>query len=101
MIIDFLEPAESEFIDAIAYYNTQSENLGFEYAEEVKKTIVRILQYPSAWTPLSKRTRRCRTNRFPYGVVYQIRGETLLIVAVMNLHQEPQRWMTRLPKGKL
>ena len=28
MGIDFLAPAEAEFVDAIAYYNTQSEGLG-------------------------------------------------------------------------
>ena len=67
MTAHFLDPADAEFVDAIAYYNLQSEGLGYEFAAEVKRTIGRILQYPEAWTPLSKRTRRCRTNRFPYG----------------------------------
>ena len=63
--IKFLAPAEAEFLDAISYYNMQSEGLGYEFAAEVKKTIERIIQYPEAWAKLSKRTRRCRTNRFP------------------------------------
>ena len=70
MKIDFLSPATAEFKDAIAHYNLQSEGLGFEFAAEVKRTLERIVQYPEAWSPLSKRTRRCRTNRFPYGVIY-------------------------------
>ncbi len=79
----------------------QSEGLGYEFAAEVKKTIERIIQYPEAWTKLSKRTRRCRTNRFPYGVIYQIREETLLIVAVMHLGREPQIWKSRLRNNEL
>ena len=79
-----------ELIDASSYYNIQSEGLGFEFAAEVKKTIERIIQHPEAWTKLSKRTRRCRTNRFPYGVIYQIKEETILIVAVMHLSRDPQ-----------
>ena len=82
MKIDFLAPAKAEFKDAIAHYNLQSEGLGFEFAAEVKRTLERIFQYPEAWPPLSKRTRRCRTNRVPYGVIYQIRGETILVVAI-------------------
>lgn len=96
MKIDFLASATAEFKDAIAHYNLQSEGLGFEFAAEVKRTLERIVQYPEAWSPLSKRTRRCRTNRFPYGVIYQIRGEITLVVAIMHLSRDPRMWEYRL-----
>jgi plasmid stabilization system protein ParE len=97
MLVRFLTPAQAELTEAVAYYESQKQGLGSEFAEEVKRTIQRILQYPEAWSPISKRTRRCRTNRFPYGVIYQVRGEVLLIVAIMHLHREPRTWRRRLP----
>ena len=97
MVVKFLAPAQAELMEAVAYYESQKQGLGSQFAEEVKRTIQRILQYPEAWTPISKRTRRCRTHRFPYGVIYQVRGEVLLIVAVMHLHREPRTWKHRLP----
>ncbi|MBC8526400.1 MAG: type II toxin-antitoxin system RelE/ParE family toxin [Candidatus Cloacimonetes bacterium] len=100
MKIDFLDVAEDEFIDTIAYYNQQSEGLGYEFAAEVKRTISRIVKYPKAWPPLSKRTRRCRTNRFPYGVIYQVRDEKILIIGIMHLHKDPQRWKDRIQSLK-
>ena len=100
MEIVFLAPAQAEFTDAISYYNMQSEGLGYEFAAEVRRTIERIIQYPEAWFKLSKRTHRCRTNRFPYGVIYQVRAETLLIVAVMHLSREPQTWKSRLTNNE-
>jgi len=65
----FLEPARAEFLAAIAFYNDRRTGLGFEFADEVQKAIGRILQYPEAWAPISKRVRRCRVRRFPFGVL--------------------------------
>lgn len=96
MKVEFLEVAENELFDAVVYYNEESEGLGFDFAAEVKRTIGRIIEYPEAWALLSRRTRRCRTNRFPYGLIYQIRGETILIVAVMHLHKDPVNWKNRI-----
>ncbi|MBT9171027.1 MAG: hypothetical protein DDT18_01384 [Actinobacteria bacterium] len=96
MKVEFLDVAEAEFTEVIAYYNQQSEGLGYEFAAEVKRTIGRIVQYPEAWAPLSKRTRRCRTNRFPRGIIYQVRSGTILIVAIMHLRQDPQTWKDRV-----
>lgn len=101
MEIIFLPPAKAELADATSYYNMQSEGLGYEFAAEVKRTLERIVQYPDAWFKLSKRTRRCRTNRFPYGVIYQVRKETILIVAVMHLSREPGTWKSGLKKKEL
>ena len=100
MKVDFLDPAESEFIKAVGYYNGESEGLGYEFAAEVKRTIGRIVEYPNAWAQLSKRSLRCRTNRFPYGVIYQVRGDIILIIAIMHLHREPKSWKDRLPPGE-
>ena len=98
MRVEFLDPAKRELAEAIVFYNGQSEGLGFEFAAEVKRTIGRIVQFPEAWTPLSKRTRRCRTNRFPYGVVYQVREDFTLIVAVMHLSRHADSWKDRLSR---
>ena len=32
------------------------------------------------------------------GINYQVRGDTLLIVAVTHLHRDPQSWGARIPK---
>ena len=92
----FLEPAQIEFEQEIKYYNEKQPGLGYNFAVEVANTIARIMKFPEAWTRLSKRTRRCRTKRFPYGVVYQIRGDNILIVAVAHLRRKPFYWRLRV-----
>ena len=96
MRIEFLDPAKKEFAEAIAYYNLESEGLGYKFAVEVGRTLSRIVQYPNAWTRISKRSRRCRTCGFPYGIIYQAREDVILIVAVMHLHRRPNSWKSRL-----
>jgi hypothetical protein len=96
MKIVFLNPAVAEFTAAVLFYNEQSEGLGYEFAAEVSRTLERIVQYPYAWMKLSKNTRRCRTNRFPYGLIYFVRDNTLIIVAVMHLARNPKTWKSRL-----
>ena len=72
MEIVFLSAAKAELMDALGYYNMQSEGLGYEFAAEVKRTLERIVQYPDAWFKLSKRTRRCRTKIEGRSSNYQI-----------------------------
>jgi plasmid stabilization system protein ParE len=95
MKVEVLEPAEAEFREAVEHYNQQAEGLGYEFAAEVRRTLARIVRFPDAWTALSPRTRRCRTNRFPYGVVYRSRGDTILVVAVMHMRRHPSSWLNR------
>lgn len=96
--IRFLLAAEQELIETVGYYNFQSPGLGFEFAVEATHTLTRIAEYPLAWHKLSERTRRCRTNRFPYGIIYQIRKDCIMIIAVMHLHRKPETWQERIKK---
>ena len=87
-----LDPALREFADAVTYYNEESPGLGYEFADEVFRTIERLTEMPDTWPVLSKRTRRCITRRFPYGIVYQQRKDTLIVVSVMHLRRHPDSW---------
>ncbi|MBN2133565.1 MAG: type II toxin-antitoxin system RelE/ParE family toxin [Sedimentisphaerales bacterium] len=97
MRVELLDTAKEEFAEAIAYYNEQSEGLGYRFAAEVRNTLSRIVQHPEAWAPISLRARRCRTNGFPYGIIYQLRQDVILVVAVMHLHRHPDTWKSRVP----
>jgi hypothetical protein len=96
MQIRFLEIAEIELDEAIQYYNYEVAGLGDDFLTEVLGTLDRIARFPEAWHLCSKRTRRCQTRRFPYGIIYQIRKTEILVIAVANLHREPDYWEDRL-----
>jgi len=94
--VNFLSAAEKELDEEIDYYNAQRSGLGFEFLDQVQSAINRIKQYPEAWQQLSQRTRRCLIKQFPYGIIYQIRPNEILIVAITHLHRKPDYWTNRL-----
>jgi hypothetical protein len=94
--VNFLSAAEKELDEEIDYYNVQRSGLGFEFLDQVQSAINRIKQYPEAWQQLSQRTRRCLIKQFPYGIIYQIRPNEILIVAITHLHRKPYYWTNRL-----
>lgn len=96
MNYSFHAAATAELRQAVDYYNACRPDLGWEFAAEVRAAIHNIVAYPEAWTPLSKRARRCLVRRFPYGVVYERRGDTIRVLAVMQLNRRPGYWRDRL-----
>ena len=97
----FHPDAEAEFDRAVEYYEQFQPGLGLEFAEEIYATITRIIQYPDAWSALSKNSRRCLVSRFPYGVIYQIKSRSLRIIAVAHLNRRPSYWKERLEQNKM
>jgi len=91
----FHPDAESEFNQAIDYYEEIKTGLGYDFAIEVYTTIQRSLIYPNAWPVLEGDIRRCLVRRFPYGVLYSIEPNGLFILAIMNLHRDPDYWKHR------
>jgi hypothetical protein len=102
MNVEFLEPAIQEFYEAVDFYNIQRQGLGQEFAQEVENTIERIKQTPEAWMTISpsKQARRCLTNRFPYGIIFMLRPDMILIVAVWHQRRRPYSWLKRLSQIK-
>lgn len=95
MKFSFHEIAEKEFFDAIEYYEECQAGLGLRFSEEVFAAIQRICEHPYAWTGIDEKTRRCLTNKFPYGILYRIVNDHVRIMAVMHLHRKPGYWQNR------
>ena len=100
MIVVFHEAAQAEFDDAIAHYRSILAELGDAFIDEAERATRLIVEMPHAWQPLGRGLRRCRLNRFPYGIVYRVHDGRIKIYAVMHLKRRPGYWRKRLrPAG--
>ena len=100
MKIRFLKPAQSEVDDAVAWYDSQSCSLGTQFLDDLDRTVRRIAAYPLASAKIEEHLRRGLLSRFPYGIIYGIDSETVIVIAVAHLHREPRYWIDRLLNSK-
>ncbi len=92
----FLREAEEEMLAAARYYNVESAGLGSEFLTEVERTAEALLQHPHAGPVIRKGIRRRLLARFPFGLLYQIDEDDIVILAVMHLRRRPGYWEQRL-----
>src|ERR1044072_5227136 len=92
----FTSSALAEVKKATLYYEYKENGLGEIFLNELDAAIARVLSNPLAWHPLSTRTRRCRTHRFPFGLIYQKSSAEILILSVMDRRRDPSSWKSFL-----
>ena len=92
----FLAPAEQEMRESAQFYETRLPGLGMEFLNEVEKAAARIAEHPNAGTQLRGQIRRRMLRRFPFGLLYRIEEEEIVITVVMHLHRRPGYWEDRV-----
>lgn len=69
MNVIFSEFAMRELDDASLYYELEYAGIGERFREEVKKAVLRIAEYPQAWSIVRGDVRRCLLHGFPYSLL--------------------------------
>ena len=96
MRYSFDPEAQTEYVDAIQYYEQQAEGLGARFITDFETTLGRIVAFPDTWGRLTVNTRRALLEVFPYGIIYHYDGTEIYILAVMHLKRKPGYWTKRL-----
>lgn len=93
--VKFHPDAESEMIEAAAYYEAQQCQLGRRFLVSVQDAINRIVLNPHLYAIVDLDVRRCLAKTFPFGVLFRELPDKIVIMAVMHLHREPDYWKKR------
>jgi len=91
----FHPEAESEMIEAAAWYEAQQTDLGKRFLTCVQDTLKRVELNPALYPVVDDDVRRCLTSTFPFGVMFRIKEDMIVIIAVMHLHRDPDYWKNR------
>jgi plasmid stabilization system protein ParE len=93
--VRFHPDAESEMIEAAAYYEAQQPGLGRRFLVSVQDSVNRVVADPQLYSIVEMDVRRCLTKTFPFGVLFRERPGEIVIVAVMHLRRQPGYWKSR------
>ena len=94
--IEYHFEAEAEIVESAEWYDQQKPGLGMEFLDEIDAAMAQIRSTPEAFGYLYADVRCHLVHRFPFGILYIIQAETIVIVAVMHLHREPEYWKHRV-----
>ncbi|HEX7409473.1 MAG TPA: type II toxin-antitoxin system RelE/ParE family toxin [Candidatus Binatia bacterium] len=98
MRYEFNPQALEEYEAAALRYAEREAALALRFIEVVEDAVHRILEAPTRWRVIAEDVRRCLTRVFPYGILYTVEPDFVLIVAVMHCSREPGYWKQRLTK---
>lgn len=97
MRVEFHPEAEEEFAEAVRFYKERGRTLGERFAHEIWSTIDRAATTPERWRAIEHDVRKCVVRVFPYGVLYTVEADYILIVAIAHGKRQPGYWRHRLP----
>lgn len=96
MKLVFLTIARDELAEIKRFYNRQQKGLGDTFQREAESAAKLILERPLAWQVEIEPTRRFVLNQFPYKLVYLVRADQVVMVAIMHQHRNPDYWVDRI-----
>ena len=93
--VEFHEEAAREFLAAIDWYFSRSEEVASRFVVQVTSAVQLIAESPQCWPSHSLGTRKFVLRRFPFLVIYRERTDVIQVLAVAHSHRRPGYWKTR------
>jgi len=82
--------------EAAGWYGDQERGLGREFLRAFRAATGPLRRNPLLYQIVEGEARRVLLRRFPYGVIYEIHGSDVVILACMHFSRDPQDWERRL-----
>ena len=100
MKLRLLDEAESELRQVMLYYEQCRQGLGHNFHERVTDVLSAVRNEPLRFPiyegrRLRREYRRARVVRFPYIIVFQIRADEVVVVALAHTSRAPGYWNRR------
>ena len=96
-----LPPARREIRSAFAWHERQRPGAGHRFLAELSGKLLLIEGQPRLFSQvtlpgLPNEVRRAVLQKFPYSVVYEVKGGDVFVLAIAHAKRRPNYWLNRL-----
>jgi plasmid stabilization system protein ParE len=95
MQVLFRPEARAELLEAQAWYESRAAGLGLEFARAVEAAVESAVRNPTAFAYVAGNCQRVLLRRFPYSLVYRVRRNELLVLALFHHRRSPLKLVER------
>jgi len=96
MKLCYTSKARSDVECAFAWYEKQRRGLGSEFLTCIEATLMNVQAYPEMYEYIYADFRRASIRRFPFSVFYTIEKEIIIVHAVFDNRQDPEKMERRI-----
>ena len=97
--VRFHGAARAELVSEIQYYAAIDRRLAERLAVSIERATRLAAEFPDMGSQYKYGTRRVFPRRFPYSLVYVVRGEVIYVLAVAPFSRRPGYWRSRMSDG--
>ena len=90
-----LPEAEADLMDTARWYEEQERGLGYEFLRAFRAATAPLRRNPFLYQIVEGEARRVLLRRFPYGVIYEVHGSDVALLACFHTARDPEEWQRR------
>jgi toxin ParE1/3/4 len=94
--VRYIEEAREEFLHEVAYFTKVSPRLGRRFDEAVEKAEALAAEFAEAGFPYKFGARRVFPGKFKFSIVYLVRDDEVVVLAVAPFRRKPGYWRSRV-----
>ena len=97
MQLVFRPEAQTELLEAQAWYEARSLGLGFEFARAIDAAVTRAMRTPLTFPRIEAEFRHVTARKFPYSIIYYASESEFVVVSCFHHSRRPGSWVGNVP----
>lgn len=85
------DQARDELDDIVAWYEQRASGIGVAFYLQIFQQLELRQEFPEASGIVFAHYRRLLIDNYPYGIFYEVIGNTLVVLRILHLHRDVQR----------
>lgn len=88
----WMPEAVADLKEALSWYEERHPYLGSRFALAAEEAVSAISETPLRFAVVYKKCRRAGVRRFPYGLIFQVEADRIVVLACFHGKRDPRRW---------